>query len=522
MKVLVCDSISKEGLAPLLKDKRFEVIIKGKLDTEELSGYLSGGIEAVLLRSGTKIKRENLEKARKLRIIARAGVGIDNIDLAAATEKGVLVINAPSGNTIAACEHTVALILSLARKIPEADRSLKSGRWDKKAFIGVELFGRTAGIIGIGKIGMEVARRLASFEMKILGFDPYVKQDDVKESGIEMVDLPFLLKNSDIITVHVPKNENTVNLINYKTMSRMKKTAFLVNCSRGGIVNENDLVKILSEKKIAAAALDVFEIEPLEKEVLRTAGNLIITPHLGASTIEAQEKVALSVAEDVKKFFDGEIPSSACNFSFSGNFPKKEFAECLALAECLGSFAAQASNSLKNLKFTYGGEIAKWDINPIKSAFLAGLLSRILDERVNLINAVAIARKRKILWNDFENPAQKDYSRFLEISAEGINAKGIVSLGKPRLVECNGFATDIVLEGNILMFSNRDVPGIIGKVGTIFGKEGLNIASMDVVRKEKDKNAFTMIKLDEKPGDKILNSIEKIGGITNIKRIVLS
>jgi len=522
MKILVCDSISKEGLLPLLQDKRFEVIIKGKLGPEELSGYLSGGVEAVLLRSGTKIRSENLEKAEKLRIIARAGVGIDNIDLAAATEKGVLVINAPSGNTIAACEHTVALILSLARKIPAADRSLKAGRWDKKEFLGVELFGRTAGIIGIGKIGLEVARRLSSFEMKILGFDPYVRQDDVKTSGIEMVDLPFLLKDSDIVTVHVPKNEKTDNLINYKTMSGMKKTAFLVNCSRGGIVNETDLVKILNEKKIAGAALDVFEKEPLDRDDLRAAENLIITPHLGASTVEAQKKVALSVASDVKKFFDGGIPLSACNFSLSGNFPKKGFAEYLALAKSLGSFAAQASDSMKELKFTYGGEIAAWDINPIKSAFLAGLFSRILDGRVNLINAVAIARKRKVLWNDFENPAQDDYARFLEIHTGDINAKGTVSLGKPRLVECNGFAADIVLEGNILMFSNRDVPGIIGKVGTILGKAGLNIASMDVVRKEKDKNAFTMIKLDEKPADDILNSIKKIGGITNIKRITIS
>ena len=519
IKVLVCDSISEAGLAPLKKDARFTFVQKGKLDSEEINALI-GDFDAVLLRSGTKIKRENLKKTEKLKIIARAGVGIDNIDIEAASEKGILIINAPSGNTIAACEHTIALIMCLARKIPQANQSTKSGAWDKKSFIGTELAGKTAGIIGLGKIGAEVAKRLTSFEMNIIAYDPFVKQEDVTDLGIKMVQLDELFEKSDVVTMHVPKNKHTLNMLNMEALKKMKKTAMLVNCSRGGVVNEDDLLKALSSGIINSAALDVFDKEPLERDDLRKPDNLIITPHLGASTLEAQDKVALSVAEDILRFFDGEIPESACNFS-SVKGAEGELKPFLTLAEKLGSAASQISGSLDNLKFIYGERAMKLNLNAVKSAFLKGLLSQILDEKVNLISALPIARKRNILWDDFENPKEK-FVDALGIETADLSLKGRVAADGARFFECNGFECDIKVGGNELILSNEDIPGIIGKVGTILGNANVNIASMDVARNKKGGRALTIIKLDEKPLPETLAEIEKIKGISSIKLIFIA
>ncbi len=519
-KVLVCDNISESGLKALYEAGDFEIVKKGKLSPEDLEKIIPD-FEALLVRSGTKVGKPALEKAKKLKIIARAGVGIDNIDTPAATEKGILVINAPSGNTIAACEHTIGLIFSLARKISAADTSVKNGKWEKKKFLGVELYGKTAGIVGLGKIGFEVAKRLAGFQMKILGFDPYLPKDAVAEYDIEMTDFDSLVQNSDVISIHVPKNEKTINLFNYEVMSRMKKSAFLINCSRGGIVNEDDLVKILREEKIKGAALDVFEKEPLERDDLRELENIVLTPHLGASTVEAQEKVARSVAEDVVKFFRGEIPVSSCNFRISGEFPRDDYVLYVKLAEKLGNFLNQITEAAGSVKIVYGGEVAEWDKTPIKSAFLKGFLTDVLDERVNLINAVPVARKRGLRCEEMENSEKRDFLRYIMVSSQSQSLKGIVYLKDIRLVEYNGFATDISMGGNFIVFSNNDVPGIIGKIGTLLGKEKINIASMDVARKEKNKTAFTIIKVDEIPGEEILEKIGDIQGISEVRLIKL-
>ncbi|MCD6412702.1 MAG: phosphoglycerate dehydrogenase [Elusimicrobia bacterium] len=519
-KILVCDNISESGLKALYEAGDFEIVKKGKLSPDELEKIIPE-FDALLVRSGTKVGSKAIEKAKNLKIIARAGVGIDNIDLAAATEKGVLVINAPSGNTIAACEHTIGLILSLARKIPLADVSVKQGKWEKKKFLGVELYGKTAGIVGLGKIGFEVAKRLAGFQMKVIGFDPYLPKGAFSEYGIELVDFDTLVRTADIISVHVPKNEKTVNLFNYEVMSGMKKSAFLVNCSRGGIINEDDLVKILEEEKIKGAALDVFGKEPLERDDLRKLANIVLTPHLGASTVEAQEKVARSVAGDIVKFFEGEIPLSSCNFRISGEFPRDDYNLYVKLAEKLGSFLSQTTKGAETVKIVYGGEIAEWDRTPIKSAFLQGFLGNILDERVNLVNAVPVARKRGLRCEEAENPEKRNFLRYISVSSQSQSLKGIVYLKDVRLVEFNGFATDISMDGNLIVFSNRDIPGIIGKTGTLLGESGINIASMDVARREKNKTAFTIIKVDEIPSPETLEKIGEIEGISDVMLIKL-
>jgi len=520
IKVLVCDNISQEGLKPLKEDAQFELHEKGKLSETELLEIISE-YEGILLRSGTKITKKIIEKADKLKIIGRAGVGIDNIDLKSATEKGILVINAPSGNTIAACEHTIALIFALARKIPEAHFSMKEGKWEKKKFVGIELAGKTAGIIGLGKIGFEVAKRLKSFGMKISVYDPYVDERILNEYGFEKVELDELLKKSDVITIHVPKTKDTINLLNYDNMKMMKKTAFLINCARGGIVNEKDLVRVLKEEKIAGAAVDVFEKEPLENEELRNAPNIILTPHLGASTVEAQEKVAMSVAEDLKKFFSGTIPPSSCNFIYPKD-TTAEYRDYLALSEYLGSFLSQITDDFNRIKITYGGEISNWQTHPLKAGVLKGIFKNILDENVNLINAPEIAKKRDILCEDFENPHMEVYSKYIEIATKKFSLKGTIIAKKPHLVEFNEYEVDIVLDGIILLFKNRDVPGVIGRVGTILGEAKINVASMDVARKEKGKSAFTILKLDQKPTPSLLKNIAKLDVISDVKLAILS
>jgi len=520
IRVLACDNISQGGLRPLKEDARFELHEKGKLSEAELLEIISE-YEGILLRSGIKITKKVIEKAKKLKIIGRAGVGIDNIDLKSATEKGILVINAPSGNTIAACEHTIALIFALARKIPEAHFSIKAGKWEKKKFVGVELAGKTAGVIGIGKIGFEVAKRLKACEMKIKVCDPYADERIFDEYGFEKAELNELLKNSDVITIHVPKTKDTIDLLNYNNMKLMKKTAFLVNCARGGIVNEKDLVRILKKGKIAGAAVDVFEKEPLENEELRNAPNIILTPHLGASTVEAQEKVAVSVAEDLKKFFSGIIPPTSCNFIYPKD-STAEYRDYLILSERLGSFLSQITDDFSRVKITYGGEISNWQTHPLKAGVLKGILKNILDENVNLINATEIAKKRDILCEDFENPHMEVYLKYIEIATSMFSLKGTVVAKKPHLVEFNEYEVDIVLDGIILLFKNQDVPGVIGKVGTVLGGAKINVASMDVARKEKGKSAFTILKLDQRPEAILLENIAKIDVVSDVKLVDLT
>ncbi len=389
-KVLVLDGVDQSAIDVL--NGSCDVDVRATIDPDELKKII-GNYDAMIVRSQTKVTADIIN-ASNLKIIGRAGVGVDNIDVEAATRKGIIVINSPDGNTIAAAEHSIALIMSLARYIPIANQSLKNGEWKRKEFTGVELYNKTLGIIGVGRIGSHIAKVCKAMGMKIIAFDPYINKKKAEELGIESVELEKLFAESDFITVHVPLTPETKNLINLSTMKKMKKTVKIINCSRGGIINENDLVEALNAGVISGAALDVFEKEPLKDSPLQSVGEkLIITPHLGASTKEAQINVAIDVAKQIKGFFNGENVKSAVNMP--GMDISKDLKPYLSLANKIGNIIGQISNSsLKNVEIKYQGELAEKNTKLLSIAILKGILAPILGDTINYINAPLVARER--------------------------------------------------------------------------------------------------------------------------------
>jgi len=500
MKVLVADPVAEEGIEALRAEA--EVDVKLKLKPEELKSII-GDYEALVVRSETRATADIIEAGRKLQVIARAGVGLDNIDVEAATRRGVVVVNAPTGNTIAAAEHTIALMLALARHIPQADARLKSGVWQRSDYVGTELNNKTLGIIGLGNVGSEVARRAQSFEMRLVGYDPFVSPDYAHNLGVELLPMEQLLKESDFITLHLPLTSATRGLIGAKELGKMRPTARIINCARGGLVDEEALFKAVEAGKLAGAAVDVFATEPATDSPLFKNDRIIVTPHLGASTTEAQAGVALQAAEQVLAVLKGQAAKYAVNAPQIPAEVLSVLAPFIQVASTLGSLARQLMEGhVKGIQIEYSGEIADYDATAVKASIIGGLLEGITEERINLVNATFIAAQRGIKIVEQKKTTCENYANLLTLEvvtdAGTTTVAGTVLRGETHIVKVNSFWPDIIPTGAYFLFSDhRDRPGLIGAVGNITGKVDINISSMQLVRLQPRGQALMILALDE-------------------------
>ena len=496
-----------------------QVDVQTKLPPEELVKIV-GEYDALMIRSGTKVTKEVIEAGQNLKIIGRAGVGVDNVDVPAATRRGIVVVNSPEGNTIAAAEHALAMMLSLSRYIPVADKSVKAGNWNRKAFTGVEVYKKTLGVVGLGKIGSHVATVARAMGMKLLAYDPFISVDRAEKLGCRLVDIDLLFREADYITLHLPKTPETTNIVNAKTLAAMKPTARLINCARGGIIDEVALAQALSEDEIAGAALDVYAEEPLGESPLRALDRkIILTPHLGASTEEAQVNVATDVAEQIREVLPGLPARSAVNIPGLRAEVMEQMRPYLQLAETLGNLVGQlAGGRVESLNVQMQGELAQKDSQPVVIAALKGLLSHALQERVNYVNANIEAKERGIHVIETRDTDIKDYTGSLRLTAMGSlgehSVSGVLLGGSEiRVTDIDEFPINVPPTDHMLFTLHRDMPGIIGKIGSLLGSFNVNIASMQVGRKIVRGDAVMVLSIDDPLPEGILDEITKVPGI---------
>lgn len=524
-KVLVSDPIDQVGIDIL--SQVAQVDVKTGLSPEELIRIIPE-YDALMIRSGTRVTAEIIEAGTQLKIIGRAGVGVDNVDVPAATRKGILVVNSPEGNTIAAAEHTVAMMLSLSRYIPSANESLKGGAWDRKSFIGVEVYKKTLGVVGLGKIGAHVATIARAMGMKLLAYDPFVSTERADQLGCRLVELDLLLQEADYITLHLPKTPETTHLINAESLAKMKPTARIINCARGGIIDEAAIAEAIKKGQIAGAALDVFESEPLGESELRSVGKeLVLTPHLGASTEEAQVNVAIDVAEQIRDVLLGLPARSAVNIPGLRPELLEKLRPYLQLAETLGNLVAQlAGGRVESFTIRLQGELATNDSQPVVIAALKGLLSHALQERVNYVNASIEAKERGIRVIETRDATVRDYTGSLHLSAKGSLGEHSVTgalLGDDeiRITNIDEFPVNVPPNRYMLFTLHRDMPGIIGKIGSLLGSFNVNIASMQVGRKIVRGDAVMVLSIDDPLPEGILAEILKVPGIRDAYTVTL-
>ncbi len=500
MKVLVADSISSEGIDILRSHAQVDV--KTGLKPEELISII-GDYEGLVVRSQTQVSAEVIQAGRNLQVIARAGVGVDNIDLEEATRRGIIVVNAPTGNTISAAEHTIALMLSLGRHIPQANAVLKSGVWRRSDFMGTEVRGKTLGIIGLGNVGSEVARRARGLEMKLLAYDPFISVDHARNLQVELVTLKQLLKESDFITLHIPLTASTKRLIGAKELALVKPTVYLINTARGGLIDEEALATAVKERRVAGAAIDVFSTEPITESVLFEDDNIIVTPHLGASTTEAQAMAARDVAEQVIDVFKGQPARYSVNAPLVSAEALSVLAPFIKVASSIGGLVSQlAEGQMNAIQIKYEGEISDYDTNILKAAVLGGLLEGISEERVNLVNANIIAARRGLTVVEQSEVTCENYASLITVEATtsaGVTiVAGTVIHGESHIVRVSDYWLDIVPTGGYFLFSDhRDRPGLIGAVGKITGDADINISTMHLSRLKPRGQALMILALDE-------------------------
>ncbi|MBU3958816.1 MAG: phosphoglycerate dehydrogenase [Candidatus Omnitrophica bacterium] len=526
MKILVSDPLSDEGLKILTSVKEFQVDVKLKLTPEALKDTIKD-YDALIVRSATKVTRDIIEAAKKLRLIGRAGVGLDNIDLEAATARGIIVMNTPGGNTISTAEHTLSMILALSRNIPQANASTKQGEWKRSQFMGVELYNKILGIIGLGRIGREVAKRAFSFGMKILAYDPFLSKEVAESLGVEIVELKGLLRRSDYITVHTPLTEETKHIISTDEFALMKKGARVINCARGGIIDEEALVSAIKEGKIAGAAIDVFEKEPLIDSELSRLDNVITTPHLGASTEEAQVNVAIEVAQIVRDALLGKGIRNAANYPCVEAEVYKILEPYINLSEKLGIFSSQLiEGRFQELNINYSGDIIQYDLSPLTMALVKGLLSPILKETVNFINATSLAKERGIKIKEAKSSKEEEFVTLIQLEIktdkETKRVAGTLSPNKqPRIVKVDDYYVELSPLGEMIVIRNWDKPGIIGNLGTLLGQHNINIAAMTFGRQTAGGKAITVLNVDSPVSSKVLEQIKKTENILAVKVIKL-
>jgi D-3-phosphoglycerate dehydrogenase len=512
-KVLIADGISQGGIDELSRDGGLEVSVQLKLPTDILIQIIAE-FAALIVRSETKVTAEVLNAAKKLRVVGRAGVGVDNVDVEVATRRGVLVLNAPGGNTVSTAEHAFSLLLSVARKIPQADASLRNKKWNRKDFQGVELYNKTLGVVGMGRIGSELSRRAIAFGMRVIAFDPYLSASRARSLQVELVEeLDDLLEVSDFISLHTPLTNETRHLLDESRIAKTKRSVRIINCARGGLIDEKALAAALQAGHVAAAALDVFEIEPLpEDSVLRAAPNLILTPHLGASTAEAQESVGIEIAQSIRAaLLEGTI-RNAVNMPSLDAKTLSIIGPHLRFGEKLGRFLSQvAPRRVDELKINYSGKVNELDTQPITRAILKGFLENAGGKDVNEVNAPAFAENLGLKLTETRISAAGDYTDLLELSADGegktVSVGGAFFGATPRIVSVNSRPVEARPTGVILVLENSDRPGIVGRIGTLLGEHNVNIATMSLSRNQAGGTALTILNLDNAPGDDLLKEI---------------
>jgi len=517
MKVLVADKISPKGVALLREQKGIEVVEAYGSSPEQVLALVSD-VHAIVVRSETRITEAVFAAAPHLKVVGRAGVGVDNVDVEAATERGVVVMNTPSGNTIATAELTFTHLLCGARPVPQAAASMAQGKWDRKSFAGIELFRKTLGVVGLGRIGGEVAKRALAFGMRVLAYDPYLSPSRAKAMQVEVATLDELLQQSDYITVHMPLTDDTHYMIDEAALAKCRKGVRLFNCARGGIIKESALVAALKSGHVAAAGLDVYEDEPLAADSeLRKLPNVVLTPHLGASTKEAQESVGIEIAEQVADVLNGGIIRNAVNVPSIDAATLKVLGPYLDLGAKLGTLVQQIGPArIANLRITYWGRIVDLDANSVTRAIQRGFLRRISGEDVNLVNAPVLLERLGVRLEVVKSNEECDYTELIRVEAvaeDGTNSQAEGSLigkgSRPRIVGINGREVEVMAEGKLLVLENDDQPGMVGTIGSILGKAGVNIADMSLSRLAEGGTAYMVVRVDTEPGEAARREIKE-------------
>ena len=513
MKILVSDKLSQQGVALLQKEMDWQVDVKTDLTPAQLIEQI-GQYHALLVRSNTKVTAEVLQAAHNLKVVGRAGTGVDNINLEAATKKGVVVMNTPGGNSISVAEHAIGLMLALARFVPQASASTREGKWEKKKFTGVELKDKTLGVVGLGKIGMEVVKRAKAFQMNILVYDPFVSDRVAKDLSVKLVSLDELFPNSDFVTLHVPLVDSTRHMINAQAIAKMKTGVRLVNTARGELINEADLAVALTSNKMAAAALDVFSQEPPAADnPLTKLPNVIVTPHIAASTFDAQEVVGVEIADQVRAYLKEGIIRNAVNFPSVTLEEYQKLGPFLSLGESLGSFISQIGEGrMEEVGIRYYGETVDLNTNLVSNAIILGILKPILSEEVNIINARKVLEERGILLVESRSNRVRSYSNLISVKLrtgdqeEWIEGT-LLSQDNTRLVSVDGITIEAPLHGTILFIRNNDTPGVIGQIGTLLGNNNINIANFALGRSEGNHHAVGVVNVDSAITEAVLQQI---------------
>jgi D-3-phosphoglycerate dehydrogenase / 2-oxoglutarate reductase len=525
MKILISDKLAKEGIDILQAVPGFQVDVKTGLKPEELKAIIKD-YEALIVRSETKVTAEIIAAADKLKVIGRAGVGLDNVDLKAATQKGIVAMNTPAGNTTSTAEHTMSLILSLSRNVPQACASMKAGKWERSKFSGVELYGKTLGIIGLGRIGSTIANMAKGFNMKVVAFDPYLSMEIAEKMGVVMIPVEELIKQSDYITIHIPKTAETKNMISEKEINMMKKTVRIINCARGGIVDEKALAKALQDGRIAGCALDVYEVEPPPADhPLVKFDNCVVTPHLGASTSEAQINVAIEIAHTVRDALLGKGIVNAANFPSVSAEEYRILEPYIDLAGRMGKFAGQLANGrISHIKITFSGVMTSYKVAPISMSLVHGLLSPILGETVNPINSLSVAKERGITVQEVISTQEEEFVNLVSVKIttdqETFSVWGTLAANKqPRIVKVNNVYVETMPQGYMLFVNNNDKPGIVGSLGTILAENQINIASITLGREKAGGLAISVVNVDSEVPENVLEHIRKTKNILFVKLI---
>jgi len=522
IKLLITDKLAQEGIDLINATEGAEAVVKTGISEDELASII-GDHDGLIVRSGTKVTAKVLANPGRLKGVARAGVGIDNIDVAAATRKGILVMNTPGGNTLSAAEHTMALMLAMSRNVVQACNSLKSGAWDRKKYMGNQLNNKVLGVIGLGRIGMAVVQMARGFNMKILGYDPLAAPTDAEQMGVEVTDnIERVFRESDFITVHVPRNPQTLNMIGADQIAMMKPTVRLINCARGGIVNEEALYEALSKKQIAGGALDVFSSEPPQDLGFASLDNCVVTPHLGASTEEAQVEVAVEAAEILLAAIKGGPIRNAINAPSSAGVVPPAVSRYADLARRVGMLLSTITpGNIKGVQVQYRGTIAAMGIEPVTLSFAIGLLQKHFDMPLNMVNTPVLAKERGISIDETKNTEARDvassFSATVVTSETTRMVRGSV-FGETllRIIEIDGFHIEMTPQGPVLVIFNDDKPGVIGSVGTILGKHGINIGTMGVGQKLEQQKAILAVSLDKEPDAATIEELGKLDFVNEI------
>ena len=522
MKVLAADGISPKGIELLKKD--FEVVVKDKLPAEELLEIIPE-FDALMVRSASKVTKEVIERAKNLKIIGRAGVGVDNIDIQAATARGIIVINSPGGNTIAATEHTMAMMLAMSRNIPVANETMHKGEWNRKKYVGVELRGKTLGVIGMGRIGSGVAKRAQAFEMNVIAYDPYINEERAKAMDVKVCTLDEVIENADFITVHMPLTPETKGMIGMEQMKKMKPNVRLINCARGGIIVEEDLAEALKQGIVAAAAIDVYTSEPLGADhPYLTAPNLTLTPHLGASTAEAQVRVSMDVAEGIEACLHGKPVATAVNMAPVSPQVMKVISPYLTLAERLGGMVTSlVAAPVKDLEVTYQGEITQVNTGLLTTAVLKGMLNPIMESEVNYVNAPGFAKERGVKVSEVKKADAGDYANLITVKVS-TGKKDFVVAGTlfgndGRIVRIDDFRVDVDPHARLLVCPHINKPGVIGTIGSLLGNNGINISAMEVGKTEEEGTNLMILTVDNDIPAELLGALKALDGIFDAKLV---